>query len=177
MATMIEEYLIGPSGPTWPTAAIPANGTSIAAVLRWMATNQMPVHVAKAAATLPASTTQSLFTVTVGNVELLALVGEVTTVIQTQANNAKLTYNPTGTGASTDLCATLDITADAVGTMYSITGIATDPLQSGVWMAHGLTYPLILGPGVIELDCDATNTGATQWFALYRAIESGALMA
>lgn len=30
----IEEYLVGPSGPTWPTAAAPANGTSIAAVIR-----------------------------------------------------------------------------------------------------------------------------------------------
>jgi hypothetical protein len=174
----LEEYLVGPSGPpSFPSAAIAANAVPIAGVLRWVSEKQLPVHVAKAAATLPASTTQALFTCTLGNVEILALVGEVTTVIQTQANNAKLTYNPTATGASTDLCATLDITADAVGTMYSITGIATDPLQSGIWLAHGLVYPIIIGPGVIELDCDATNTGATQWFALYRAIESGALLA
>jgi len=174
----VQELLIGPSGPgTWPAAAIPASGVSIAGALRWANEKQLPVHVAKAAATLPASTTQTLFTVTLGNVELLALVGEVTTVVQTQANATKLTFNPTGTGASTDLCATLDITAAAVGTFYSITGIATDPMQSGIWMAHGLVYPLILGPGVIELSCAATNTGATQWFALYRAIESGALMA
>lgn len=174
----IEEYLIGPSGPpSFPAAAVAADAVPIASVLRWATEKQLPVHVAKAAATLPESTTQTLFTVSTGNVEVMALVGEVTTVIETQANATKLTYNPTGTGASTDLCATLDITADAVGTFYSITGIATDPLQSGIWMAHGLVYPIIIGPGVIELSCAATNTGATQWFALYRAIESGASMA
>jgi hypothetical protein len=174
----VEELLCGPSGPaSWPTAAVPATGVSIAAVLRWLVEEQSVVHVAKAAATLPESTTQTLFTVSTGNVELISLVGEVTTVVQTQANATKLTYNPTGTGASTDLCATLDITADAVGTFYSITGIFTDPLQSGIWIASGLMYPLVLGPGTIELDCAATNTGATQWFALYRAIESGASMA
>ena len=58
--------------------------------------------------------------------------------------------------------------------MYSITGIATDPLQSGLCVVHSLSNPIVLGPGVIELECDANNTGQTQWFLVYRPIETAA---
>ncbi|MHC4093752.1 MAG: hypothetical protein ACYSVY_26355, partial [Planctomycetota bacterium] len=112
-----------------------------------------------------------------GNVELLSIVGEVTTVIETQANATKLTFNPTGTGASTDLCTTLDITADAVGTFYSITGVLTDPLQSALWYIHTMSSPIVLGPGTIDLDCAATNTGSVEWHMMYRRIDTAATVA
>ena len=53
------------------------------------------IHVQKAAATLPATTTQNIFTIGGGRVWVVALVGEVTTVIQNQANNLKVTSVPT----------------------------------------------------------------------------------
>jgi hypothetical protein len=46
--------------------------------------------VSRAAAALPASTTGNLFTVTGGRILLTGIVGQVTTVIQTQACNASL---------------------------------------------------------------------------------------
>jgi len=126
--------------------------------------------VSKATAALPATTDAALFTV-VGQVLVTSLVGEVTTVIQTQANNTKLKFNPDGTGADTDLCAVLDISADAVGTQYSLTGTVADALSSGLWtLGPNL---LIQAPGIylndgnIEIDCAATNTGSVKWDLTY----------
>ena len=47
------------------------------------------LRVDKAAISIAAASTKSLFTVAGGNVLVLGLVGEVTVVIQTQANNTK----------------------------------------------------------------------------------------
>ena len=175
--TLIDQ-LAGATGiATFPAAAAAADGVSVAEVLRYVSELQLVTPVARATAALPASTAGALFTITGGNVELIALVGEVTTVIQTLANATKLTFNPNATGASTDLCTSLDITADAVGTLYSITGTAGDQLQNGLLIVPALAQPLILAPGTIDLDCAATSSGQVQWFLVYRRIESGASVA
>ncbi len=88
---------------------------------------KLGARVDRAAAALPQTAAGSLFTVTGGRVLLLAIVGEVTTVIQTQANASKLQSVPT-VGSTVDMCTTLDITADEVGCLYGITGIPADAL-------------------------------------------------
>ncbi|MHC4091114.1 MAG: hypothetical protein ACYSVY_12715 [Planctomycetota bacterium] len=174
----LASVLSGAAGiATFPTKAVAADAVSMAEVIRYISEAQLPMHLNKATAVLPQSTAGALFTITGGNIELLGIIGEVTTVIETQTNNTKLTYNPTGTGASTDLCTTLDITADAVGTLYSITGSFLDPLQSGLWIVHSLASPLILAPGTIDLDCDASNTGSVEWHLIYRLADAGASVA
>jgi len=136
------------------------------------------VKVDRAAAALPASTDEALFTITGGRVLLVALVGEVTTVIQTQANNTKVKLNPTATGADQDLCAVLDITADAVGEQYTITGAVGDAMDSDLLIATPkLATPLLLSEGDIELDCAATNTGLVAWSLIYLAFDDGASVA
>lgn len=142
----------------------------------------LPVIVTRATAALPQSTAAAIFTITGGNVRVISLIGEVTTVIETQANETKLTYNPTGTGSSTDICAVLDITADAVGTLYSITGtVATAMKSTSIWMvapADTIAAPgFIFAPGTIDLDCAASNTGSVQWTIEYVPLESGAAIA
>ena len=130
-------------------------------------------HTARAPATLPATTATPYFTVT-GKIKLLDIVGEVTTVIQTQANNTKLIANPT-VGADVDLCAVNDITADAVGTIYTITGTLANAMvatTSGAGVAQAA--PLVIAAGTIDLSCAATNTGATKWLVRYQPLESGA---
>jgi len=60
-------------------------------------------------------------------------------VVQTQANNTKLTLNPTATGASQDLCAVLDITAEVRGSVES-SGVTSGACV--LWSMHttaGLT--------------------------------------
>lgn len=133
--------------------------------------------VDKASATLPASTTQTLFTVSGGRIVLTSIVGEVTTLVQTQANNAKLTAAPT-TGTAVDLCAVLDITADEVGCLYGITGLFTDAmLGSNAGATVVMRNCLVIPVGVIRLSCAATNTGATKWSMTYVALDDGASVA
>jgi hypothetical protein len=127
----------------------------------------------RATATLPQSTEAPIFTVT-GKIKLLSILGEVTTVIQTQANNTKLISNPT-VGADVDLCAVLNISADAVGTNYTITGTLANAMveiTSGAGVAQAA--PLIILPGTIDLSCAASNTGAIKWQVMYEAISPGA---
>jgi hypothetical protein len=138
------------------------------------------VRVSRATAALPQTTTSTLFTISGGKVLITGIVGEVTTVIQTQADNTKLTFDPTDAGATQDLCAVLDITADAVGTMYSITGTPATAMQDALNFLPSskvLAQPLVLKPGSILLDCAASNTGSVKWELTYVPLENGASVA
>ncbi|MFC8515485.1 hypothetical protein [Streptomyces sp. NPDC057257] len=135
------------------------------------------IKVQRATAALPQTTASSLFTISGGKVLITSLVGEVTTVIQTQADNTKLTFDPTDAGATQDLCAVLDITADAVGTMYSITGTPATAMQDALNFLPSskvLAQPLVLKPGAILLDCAASNTGSVKWDLCYIPLDNGA---
>lgn len=130
-------------------------------------------RVDRAAATLPQTTAEALFTVT-GLCLVTSLVGEVTTVMQNQANNTKLTANPT-TGTSVDICAVLSIANDEAGSLYSITGTFTDALQGGVAGAVAVQDKgVAVNTGTIDLDCAASNTGAIKWTLTYIPLEDGA---
>ena len=128
--------------------------------------------VEKAAASLPQSTQTAYFTVT-GRCIVTHIVGEVTTIIQAQANDTKLVANPT-VGADVDLCAVLDITGDAVGTIYTITGTLADAMvatTSGAVTAQAA--PVVVAAGTIDLSCAASNTGATKWTVHYIPLDAG----
>ncbi|TET95565.1 MAG: hypothetical protein E3J29_06650 [Dehalococcoidia bacterium] len=134
--------------------------------------------VQRATATLPAGTDGALFTITGGQILLLAFWGEVTTAIQNQANATKLKFNPTATGADQDLCATLDIDNDAVGEIYSITGTVGDAMVSDLLIGNVMLQdPLLLSEGDIELDCAATNTGSVAWNMIYVSLDSAGTVA
>jgi hypothetical protein len=142
-------------------------------------TRRVPNISERATDTLPQTTDEALFRISGGKVCIVGIYGEVTTVIQTQANATKLKHNPSGVGADVDLCATLDITADAVGTVYSIVGVLATAMKSTtLWLvvpADSIPAPgIILGPGDIELDCAASNTGSVKWTVLWYPIDSGA---
>ena len=132
------------------------------------------IRVDRALATLPATTATAYFTVATGTVLITGLVGEVTTVIETQANDTKWTANPT-TGTSVDMCAALDITADEAGCLYGITGT---PANAMVGTNAGLTTMMATGIvvniGTLDFTCAATNTGATKWSLWYVPLEVGA---
>lgn len=133
--------------------------------------------VNRTTAALPQTTASALFTVSTGRVIVTSIIGEVTTVIQTQANNTKLQFNPDDTGATQDLCAVLDITADPVGTMYSITGTPATAMQDALNFLPSskvLSQPLVLKPGAIELNCAASNTGSVKWTLTYWPLDTGA---
>lgn len=133
--------------------------------------------VDKASFTLPASTTATLFTITVGRIILTSIVGEVTTLVQTQACNTKLVATPT-TGTAVDMCAVLDITADEVGCLYGITGLPSDAMYgANAGLTQVQARPLIIPIGTIKLSTAATNTGATKWSMTYIPLDDGATVA
>jgi hypothetical protein len=136
------------------------------------------VRVIRATATLPQTAAAAIFTITGGKVLITSIIGEVTTVIQTQADATKLTFDPTDAGATQDLCATTDITADAVGTVYSITGTPATALQDALNFLPPnkalVREGVVLKPGSILLDCAASNTGSVKWDLRYIPLDDGA---
>jgi hypothetical protein len=134
-------------------------------------------QVDRAAAALPQTTQSALFTVTGGRIIVTAIIGEVTTVIQAQANNAKLVANPT-VGTDVDLCAVLSIASDEVGCLYGITGLFSDALV-GVNAGAGVLprNPVVVPAGSIDLSCAASNTGAVKWSLTYVPLDAAATVA
>lgn len=140
------------------------------------------IKVDKATAALPQTTASTLFTVSGGRVIMTGLLGEVTTVIQTQANATKLKSVPT-TGTTVDLCATKDITALEVGGFLSLIpdldaspfSVALNQQNAGasVLNAVGIILPI----GTLKLDCAASNTGSVKWSILYVPFDDGASVA
>lgn len=130
--------------------------------------------VERATAALPQTTQSALFTVTGGRVLVTSIVGEVTTVIQTQANNTKIVANPT-TGTDVDLCAVLDISADQVGCLYGITGtFATAMVGANAGATVACATPIVVPVGTIDLSCAASSTGSVKWKITYVPLDDGA---
>jgi len=145
-------------------------GTSLVALLKQIIATK-PIIVSRTAANLPATAQTAYFTVT-GRVLVTNIVGEVTTVIQAQACNIDLWSNPT-VGADVALCAVADINADAVGTLYTITGTLADaivPTTSGAVKSQA--NAVIVTAGTIDLKTSATNTGATKWTLHYIPLDA-----
>jgi len=125
-------------------------------------------------ANLPQTTQTPYFTVSGGKVLILDIIGEVTTIVEDAAVNAKLVSNPT-VGADVDMCAQANIQADAVGTMLSVTGTLADALvetASGCFTAQA--DGIVVAAGTIDLYTDASKTGATKWMVRWLPIDSGA---
>jgi len=135
------------------------------------------VSAVKATATTPQAGDGTLFTITGGQIEVLALCGEVTTVIESATNISRLKFNPTGTGSDINLCQDLELNGAAAGTLLTITGNPNDVMQSAVWLGYGMAQTLILGPGVIELECDGSTSGSIGWQMVYRRLEAGGTVA
>lgn len=132
------------------------------------------IRVDRATATLPQTAAGALFNIVGGRVLMTAIVGEVTTIIQNQANNTKLTANPT-TGTSVDICAVLSVANDEVGCLYGITGLFSDAMVgSNAGATVGMRNAVVLPVGTLDLDCAASNTGSVKWSIFYVPLDSGA---
>lgn len=127
----------------------------------------------RASATLPATTATPYFAVT-GKVKILNIIGEVTTVVQAQANAIKLIANPT-VGADVDLCATVESNAASVGSLFTITGtLANAMIKTVSAVVPSQASPVIVTAGTIDLSTAATNTGATKWTVIWEPVDQGA---
>lgn len=136
-------------------------------------------RASKAAATLPATTTQNIFTISGGRVWVTCLVGEVTTVIQNQANNLKVTSVPT-TGSAVDVASNLNVANFEAGALLVVEGDGTALIGAAAGAGHAPALnalPFILPIGTIRIETSATNTGATKWDLFYLPIDDGASVA
>jgi hypothetical protein len=135
----------------------------------------MPVE--RATASIVAGGTIHLFRTYVGRVALGLILGEVTTIIQTQACTAKLTATP-DVGTAVDLCATSDITGKEVGSLFTISGLAATALVMALaGGVGGQPNPVVLRPGYLDLILGATNTGSVKWQVRWMPIDVGAYIA
>lgn len=135
----------------------------------------------------PQTASSNIFTVTGGKVAITSLVGTVSTVQGATANSFNLTYTPSG-GSAADISAATVCTSDAVGTYYTITGVAADLLSAqkvGGTEVPQVTYAptptfltgsLVVGSGTMQLKASGSNTGATNWVVTYVPIDDGATL-
>lgn len=132
-------------------------------------------NVARAAAVLPATTNQTIFTIAGGRILVTGLVGEVTTVMTGTATNVKVTSVSTTSSIASDMTANTAVTSLAVGALYSISGVAATAGTTGSAVAKN--NELILPIGLIRITTDATNTGAMKWILTYVPLDPGASVA
>lgn len=133
--------------------------------------------VSRATATLPQSTTGTIFTVTAGPVLVKEIFGIVTTAVQAQATTIALTTTATGLSATTISGNTSDLNSAAVGTYVSITGtLASQVTLSGNETHIGQATPIVVGPGTIRITTGASSTGSLAWYCRYQALVPGAYL-
>ena len=163
--TFLDNYI----NVTGLTAGFHANSTFASGRLVDGFASELGCETIRTTGAIPQTTQTSLFTIT-GSVMITAVVGTVTTNIGAVANASYLDYNPTA-GVDSPLCATLDINGDVAGTTYGVIG---DPTVAMVRMGAKLASPLILGPGVIEMDCAGNDGGGgrVQWTVYWKPITS-----
>lgn len=134
------------------------------------------IRVEKAAATVPASTTQDIFVVENGRVLVKLLIGEVTTAIQAQANNLSVVF-PATAGGSVTLASVLDINGFALGRMFLVEGDGTALVSNGGALLNAVgTGQFILSEGTMNITTSATNTGATSWTIWYLPLDDNAIV-
>lgn len=131
-------------------------------------------QVTRTTSNLPQTAASSIFTVSGGRIEIVRLVGLVTTVIQSGTNNAKLICDPT-TGSTGDLCTTTDIASLEVGGMLTIDGTVGNALvKANAFAIKQMALPLWVPAGAIQFSTDASKTGQIQWSLFYLPIDAGA---
>jgi hypothetical protein len=135
------------------------------------------IQVSRATAALPATAAQNIFSVTGGRVFLMALLGEVTTIIQAQACTVKFTSTPT-TGSAIDLsAASASISALEVGgriTLPNPPAAATAAVTSNAGWTPLTNIEAVVPIGTISYTTSATNTGSIKWDLFYVPIDVGA---
>jgi len=134
---------------------------------------QLGTRVDRAAANM--TNALALFDIEGGNCQINLIVGEVSgTKIQNTGTNNQLNAD-VDTGGDEVLCAVLDWDDDEIGSLYTISGIPTDAMQTGQSGAcEGQTYPIVVAPGAIDITIGATSSGSVKWSLWYIPLEIGA---
>lgn len=126
----------------------------------WLGRRLLGQTVDRATAALPQTNVQGIFTVSSGRIQLMSLLGEVTTVVGGVANVTRFTFIPVGPLAEQNLCAPItDINALAVASLMGMTGVPTDAMLTGLGTIPGMTMPTLVWPGTINIRCAGSDGG------------------
>jgi hypothetical protein len=132
------------------------------------------IRVSRATDSLPATATETIFTVSGGRILLKGLIGEVTTAIQNQACNLSVVVDSTA-GAADDLASVVSVANLGVGVLFSVEGDGTALLAGGIGWAQGMVGTgAVIAPGEIQLTTSATNTGSVKWDLYYLPLDPAA---
>ena len=140
------------------------------------------IQVSRAAKNLPQTTTEQLFRVYGGLIWVRALIGEVTTIIQSSDPVIKITagrLDDAGAlvGTVYDIASTLNISSDEVGSIYTVEGDGTaiiSPQLAGAGYMGAAANGWIMPQGEIYLTTGASKTGALKWDLFYQPLYAGA---
>jgi len=102
-----------------------------------------------------------------GSVQILSIIGRVTTAIQAQGTTVNLSL-VSDSLASFDICTTLDINGFAVGSLLTIDGTPADAMigTTGVAVAIAQAKPIdftCITGGHLTVTYGAASTGAIAW--------------
>jgi len=127
--------------------------------------------VERTAANLPQSATHDLFTVSGGRVVVTAVLGEVTTAVQNQANTSFLKASSTVSGAvESNISTTMALQDLPVGMLIS----GADGPYYNVKPQLAMNPVVIASGGAVRLSCAASNTGQIKWLLRYYPLDPGA---
>lgn len=141
--------------------------------LKALADIGLGVRVDRATATLPQSAAAAIFNIKGGRVAMMAILGEVTTVLGA-VGNMSLEATPTfGTLAA--LCAVTAAGSLEAGTLISIDGLkATALLAVSAGGTALQSRPVVLPIGTLNLKLSSSSTGSVKWSLWYVPIDDGA---
>jgi hypothetical protein len=122
--------------------------------------------------------TQNLFAISGGAVEVIRLIGHITTTTQSNNNNTKIVFTATGR-AAVDLCATNNMNNRSVGRVCNISKVKADAMtvspDDGV-VVITTTAQLILVPGIISLNCAGNTSGVIDWEIEYSPLTNSSIV-
>lgn len=119
--------------------------------------------------TLPATGTQTLFTITGGPIVVVAVAATVTTIIQNQACTLQLSVLDTASSTNTAICSATAIANTAAGstlTINIINGLGLTVNGPVALIASTRSVPI----GTIRATTSATNTGAIKYYIRYKKL-------
>lgn len=122
-----------------------------------------------------AGTTDQMFTVSGGRIEIVSLFGECT-VAAGSPGNTKIQLDATaGINYNTDFSTTVNIDALGEGDIVRFTNAIDEGiLDLTVNVGAGQTLSWFCSPGEIELNTAAGTTGTIVWYMTYRRLEAAA---
>lgn len=142
------------------------------------------IHVSRPATTAAAllASAQNIFQVIGGRVLIRTVVGQVTTIIQAQTTNIKVTSTAkaadgsTTVGTAVDVASNVDTNALEVGGLVYVEGDGTAAVKSNAGAAfigpNGGTW--VAPQGFISFTSSATSTGGFKWDLFYQPLDEGA---